>query len=75
MTTPTPTTPTTSRKIEVIETIEGDVTLHVLPAVVEGNGLLLQIHKSGAIAGRAYIPWHRVAALEATIRRMRDENE
>jgi hypothetical protein len=66
---------TSPPKIEVIETVEHGVTIHVMPAAVAGNGLLMQIHQGGKITGRAYIPWHRVAALEAAIHRLRDENE
>lgn len=67
--------PDVQSQIEVFETVESDVALHVMPAAVTGNGLLVQIRRDGVVQGRAYVPWHKVAAMEAAIHRMRDEHE
>lgn len=58
--------------ISVIPTVEPSVSVHILPAVIAGNGMCLQIHSAGQITGRAYIPWRYVPLLEEAIRRARE---
>lgn len=61
--------------IAVIPTVEPPISVHVLPAAIAGNGLCLQIHNAGKIAGRAYVDWKDVPLLEEAIRRARDRSD
>lgn len=57
----------------VIDTAEPLVKLHVQPATLEGNGVLLSANRGGVVESRVYLPWGRVPELEATLRQLRDE--
>lgn len=57
--------------IAVIPTVEPNVSLHILPATIEENGLCVQVHNGGIITGRAYVAWKDAGSLEDAIRQAR----